>query len=328
MAKRTNYAPSQRLTSVRDLLHSTGGLSVYEIAERLDVNVMTARRYIRALEDLGVPLYDDIGDDGRTKIWRVQPGDRRRSIEMSVVQMIALYLGRAMFEFLDGTGFKEDLDDVFTRLQVTLKSKRFASVRNLERKLVAVDEARFVYDDQIDDVNDILTALIKEEQLRIVYRRGNTRGFNINPYTLLVHRGGLYVVAYSEKHGEVRTFAVDELRSVDWLKGSGFTYPADYDPEKRFAAAFGVVTGPPERVRIRFRDPEVIRRARRRQWHPSQRLRNVKGGAVLTLRVFPSSELQNWILGFGDAAEVLEPEHLRNSVAARIRGAMALYQRA
>jgi len=125
---------------------------------------------------------------------------------MSVVQMIALYLGRAMFEFLDGTGFKEDLDDVFTRLQVTLQSKRFASVRNLERKLVAIHDSRFLYDDQIDDVNDILTALIKEEQLHIVYRRGNTKGFAVDPYTLLVHRGGLYLVAFSHKHGEVRTF--------------------------------------------------------------------------------------------------------------------------
>ncbi len=325
MPKRPNYAPSQRLTSVRDLLHSTGGLSVYEIAERLEVNVMTARRYVRALEDLGVPIYDDIGDDGRTKIWRVQPGDRRRSIEMSVVQMIALYLGRAMFDFLDGTGFKQDLDDVFMRLASTLKNKRFSAVKNLDRKLVAVHEARFLYDDHIDDVNDILTALLKEQQLRVVYRRKNTKAFVIDPYTLVVHNGGLYLVAYSHKHEQVRTFAVDELRDVEWIKGADFNYPADYDPARRFEAAFGVFSGPAERVRIMLRDPEVIRRARRRQWHPSQRLRNVAGGAVLTLKVFPSSGLENWLLGFGAAAEVLEPPALRQRVADRLRAAVALY---
>lgn len=325
MPRRPNYAPSQRLTSVRDLIHSSGGLSVYEIANRLGVNVMTARRYVRALEDLGVPIYDELGDDGKTKIWRIQPGDRRRSIEMSVVQMIALYLGRAMFEFLDGTGFKEDLDDVFTRLSVTLKSKRFAAVRNLERKLVALHEARFLYDDQIDDVNDILTALLKEEQLQVVYRQGNTRAFIIDPYTLLVHRGGLYLVGHSHKHGALRTFAVDELRRVEWLKGASFRYPDGYDPNEHFRGSFGVFTGPAERVRIRLHDPEVIRRARRRQWHPSQRIRNAAGGAILTLMVYPGRALENWILGFGETVEVVEPAHLREAIRHRLSAAAARY---
>lgn len=312
--------------SVRDLLHSTGGLSVYEIAERLEINVMTARRYMRALEDLGVPIYDEIGPDGKTKIWRVQPGDRRRSVEMSVAQMIALYLGRAMFEFLDGTGFKEDLDDVFERLSATLKSKRFTAVRNLERKLVALHEPRFLYDDQIDDVNDILTALLEEQKLRVVYRRKNTRAFEIDPYTLFVHRGGLYLVGHSHKHAEVRTFAVDELRSVEWLRGQSFEYPKDYDPERMFANAFGVFTGDSELVRVRFRDREVCRRAQRRQWHPTQKLRRVRGGLELTMRVCPSRALENWLLGFGDNVEVLAPPSLREAVAERLRTAVAMYE--
>jgi len=69
----------------------------------------------------------------------------------------------------------------------------------------------------------------------------------------------------------------------------------------------------------------VVRRARRR-WHPSQRVCNVAGGAILTLRVHPSAGLENWILGFGAAAEVLEPAHLRRTIATRLRQALQLYE--
>jgi len=46
-----------------------------------------------------------------------------------------------VFDFLEGTGFKEDLDDVFGRLEATLKRKDFLAVRNLDRKIFDVNEA-------------------------------------------------------------------------------------------------------------------------------------------------------------------------------------------
>jgi len=325
MRIRTNYAPSQRLGQVRELLHSTGGLSLYQIADRLEVTTMTARRYLRALEDAGVPIYDELGDDGKTKIWRVHPGDRRRSIEMSVAQMIALYLARGAFGFLDGTGFKEDLDEVFRTLEVTLQSKRFLAVKNLDRKLVSLHEAHFVYDDCIDDVNDIITALIQTEQLRIVYRNRSHKPFVIDPYTLAVHRGGLYLVAYSHKssHQAVRTFAVDELREVERLRGQRFEYPQNFEPARMFEHSFGVFVGEPQLVRLRLLTPDVRQRARRRRYHPSQQLK--KNGRELTMRVYVSAALENWILGFGEKVEVLAPAELRATIAERHRASADLY---
>jgi predicted DNA-binding transcriptional regulator YafY len=40
-----------------------------------------------------------------------------------------------------------------------------------------------------------------------------------------------------------------------------------------------------------------------------------------------TTELTSWVLGFGDQAEVLEPESLREAVAAELSRAAARYQR-
>ena len=50
---------------------------------------------------------------GRRKVWRIMPTARRQTISLSTSQMVALFLSRRVFDFLAGTGFQEDLDDVF-----------------------------------------------------------------------------------------------------------------------------------------------------------------------------------------------------------------------
>ena len=318
------YAPARRLHELTALLNSSGGVTVYDIADRLGTSVRTAIRYLRALERAGEPLSEE--KDGRRKVWRLKASARHESIRLTVGQMIALFLSRRVFDFLAGTGFKEDLDDVFTRLEATLKRKDFLAVRNLDRKVFDVNEAPHIYAERLEDVNDITTALIREERLTVRHDsigKGKT-SFVVEPYTLLIYKKGLYLVANSLHHNAVRTFALDGFRAIDWRRGDRFEYPESYKPSQVSEGAFGLIGGKRERVRIFF-DERVARFVRRRQWHPSQRIRNVDGGIVLTMEVAGSVEVASWVLGFGDKATVLEPATLREQVGAELRRAADKY---
>jgi proteasome accessory factor B len=304
------YSPSRRFEEVRALLNSSGGVTVYEIAERLHISVRTAIRYLRALEDSGERIYDE--KEGHRKVWRLMPSAREGVLSLTTSQMVSLFLSRRVFDFLEGTGFKEDLDEIFHQLEAHLKRKDFVATKNLERKLFDVNEAPFVFEGRIEDVNDIITALIREERLSAVHvsvGRGK-KDFLIDPYTLLVYKKGLYLAGFSHSHQSVRTFGFDGFRRIDWLKGQGFEYPADFSPAQLVEGAFGLFIGPKTRVRILF-DEKVARYVRRRQWHPSQVIEKAANGVVLTLEVRGTVELLSWVLGFGDKAEILEPESLR-----------------
>jgi proteasome accessory factor B len=256
------------------------------------------------------------------------PSARRETITLTTSQMVSLFLSRRVFDFLAGTGFKEDLDEVFDQLEARLKRKDFLAAKNLDRKIHDTNEAPHIYSDRIEHVNEIITALLREDLLRVTHGSvsKNQRSFELEPYTLLVYKKGLYLVGKSRFHQGIRTFSLDEFGEVEWMKGQRFDYPDSYHPSQIGEGAFGLIGGPRTRVRIFF-SQKVGRFVRRRRWHPTQSIRNVEGGIELLLDVSGTTELSSWILGFGDQAEVLEPESLREAVAAELARASKRYAR-
>lgn len=299
-------------------------MSVYDIAERIECSVRTAIRYLDALELAGEPLYEET--IGKRKVWRLMPSARHESITLTTSQMLSLYLSRAAFDFLAGTGFREDLDEVFGKLESTLKRKDFTAVRNLDRKIFDVNEAPHIYEGRIEHVNEMMTGLLREERLRVTH--GSVaqykKPFLLEPLTLVIYKKGLYLAGYSHHHNGLRTFSLDGFRDIDWLRGEKFEYPAGYHPSKLAEGAFGLITGPRTRVRIFF-DDKVSRFVRRRQWHPTQEIKRVPTGIELAMEVSGTVELVSWVLGFGRQAEVLEPDSLREELALELRGAAKRY---
>jgi hypothetical protein len=119
-------------------------------------------------------------------------------------------------------------------------------------------------------------------------------------------------------YGEYRTIS-DTLQRIDdvTVTKTTFTRPADFSPEKFFANALGVMGGTGDhRVVIRF-TAAVAERVREREWHESQEMRDLPGGALeLRLRLGALSEAEQWILSWGAAAEVLAPaERLEAALA-------------
>ena len=241
----TRYAPAARLHQLRTLLDGAEGVSIYDVAERFGVNPRTALRYLQALGRAGEPLYEELV--GKRKVWRLMPTARRQSITLTTAQIVALFLSRRVFDFLAGTGFQEDLDDVFTKLEATLRRRDSAAVRHLDRKVFDVNEARHLYEGRLDDVNDIMTALLREERLRVTHEgvSGGRKTCSCSSRTRCSStRRGLYLSGLSQGHaGEIRTFALDGFREVTWLRGERFEYPEAYRPEPITVGAVGLVRG-------------------------------------------------------------------------------------
>ncbi|MES1171875.1 MAG: transcriptional regulator [Bacteroidota bacterium] len=309
---------------MRALLDSATGASIYDIAERFGVSVRTAQRYLEALRAAGEPLYEETAD--KRKVWRLMPSARRETLTLTTSQMLSLFLSRRVFDFLAGTGFKEDLDDVFARLEATLRRRDFVAARHLDRKIYDVNEAPHIYEGRVEHVNEILTALLREERLQIVHESVDKgrRTALFEPYTLLVYKKGLYLTGFSHAHGQIRTLALDGFRDVSWRRGDSFPYPPDFHPDKLAEGAFGLIKGPPAVARVFFTD-KVARYVTRRLWHASQTFRPVRGGIELTLKVNGTLELASWILSFGDQAEVRAPAELRAAVRDELTRAAARY---
>src|SRR5688572_32833634 len=84
------YQPATRVLAVLEMLQSRGRLSGRELAERLEVDLRTVRRYVTMLQDLGIPVD---GERGRHGGYRLRPGYKLPPLMLSDDEALAVTLG-------------------------------------------------------------------------------------------------------------------------------------------------------------------------------------------------------------------------------------------
>ena len=99
------------------------------------------------------------------------------------------------------------------------------------------------------------------------------------------------------------------------LTGKSFVRPEKFSLERTLRDSFGVHSGQGAfDVAIRF-SSAAASYIREKRWHPSQQLRELKGGAVeLRLRLSSLGEIERWVLGWGGNAVPLRPPELVASI--------------
>ena len=84
------YHPTIRVLTVLELLQARGRLTGPELAERLEVDLRTVRRYVTMLQDLGIPVEAERGRHGG---YRLRPGFRLPPLLFTDDEALAIMLG-------------------------------------------------------------------------------------------------------------------------------------------------------------------------------------------------------------------------------------------
>lgn len=300
------------------------------MARDLGVSRKTIRRYVAKC---GTALVDATG---RSRIEIVRQGSRRlvrlaprtATLPAGTYQVATVQLARTVLRFLGGTVLESGLADVWERCVAALPADQRTRLAHLDRKLVSIAFAEKAYRQHDDTVDILLRALVDQKRLRIDYRgkRGEGRVHPFDPYTLAVHRGGLYLMGYSYAYAKVITLAVERIRRAALL-GEGFAYPAAWDPRRFRRRVFGLVGGEETTVEVAIHDPDTAALIRTRRLGLGERfVRRDDGSTVMRCRVRGTTELASWLLGFGETVEVLSPPALRRAMAARVRATAARYE--
>lgn len=120
---------------------------------------------------------------------------------------------------------------------------------------------------------------------------------------------------------------MERIEAIE-LTGETYTIPADFDANRYFSSAWGIVVeGEEQTVKLEF-SPEIARLMEETIWHPSQVLeKQMDRSVIMTLKVFYTYELVTWILGWGEKVEVLEPAELRKEVLKTAKAMVKIYQK-
>src|SRR5512138_274480 len=84
------YHPTTRVLTVLELLQSHRRLTGLELAQKLEVNVRTLRRYITMLQELGIPI---LAERGRYGAYELVAGFKLPPMMFTNEEAVALAIG-------------------------------------------------------------------------------------------------------------------------------------------------------------------------------------------------------------------------------------------
>lgn len=309
-------------------------LDAASASERFGINVDPARRNLNLL--LAVLPGVEKRRDGRRDVFSFNHeaafgSDRTLDSRPGIAAAISASFGAAFSRVFSGTDYQVQLDGLRARVVDRLTVMRKKLFSNIGRKVVVVCGREEVLTDKQGLLDDVLDGVLKQRRVRMTYRTfdGREKEVTVKPYSLAVYDAHLYMIAAEAQAPHPYRFArILELDVTD----EEFPYPepSEYDPAVLFRDSIGIWAGAePEACRIRVRLSETWTvYARHHRWHESQRItRDLEdGGVELEFRVRPCPEFEQWILRFGEGAEVLEPVALRERIAGRLKAAAGRYE--
>jgi len=131
------------------------------------------------------------------------------------------------------------------------------------------------------------------------------------------HRGSLYLVAWSSRRGEIRTYKMDRIEDVHSTKLPA-AIPEKFDLAEWLEHSFGVFrsnTSQLQTIRIHFAR-EVARYVKESNWHKSQKLTPHDDGSLIAeIRLTDTQEIKRWIMSFGPNVKVLGLEAFVEEIA-------------
>jgi predicted DNA-binding transcriptional regulator YafY len=314
---------------LREIESRRTGVTIHELAAQTKVSTRTIRRDLQALQEAGFAVYDE-GEEAETKRWRLD-GSPFRTIEegLTVADVAALYLSRALVESLSGWPLADELRQAFAKIERALNPRMRAFLSTLPQVLSAKAGPRAADGSQrmVDVTRRLFDATRDRRVIEMRYfsaTSNRAKTYTAEPYRLTLAQGGVYLVAWVPQYDGFRTFAAERIERLS-VGEQTFRKTREL-PADLFGSSLGVFWGEPEHVVVEF-ESGLAPFVRSRVWHPTQRLDELPGGRVrLSLDVSNDWALRSWLLGFGAAALVVEPASLADAIGIELDAGASRYR--
>jgi predicted DNA-binding transcriptional regulator YafY len=200
--------PATRLLGFLELLQGAPSVTGAEAARRLGVDVRTVRRYVRALQELDIPVEGARGTGGG---YRLRPGYRLPPLMLGDDEATAVVVGLVTTQRLGLDGAEPALAKVRRVLPAALRRRAEA----LEGAVGFLDAGGTVAPPG-PALLVLADAARRHRRVCAVYTPagGEPRERELDPFGVVVHGGRWYVSSRDVRSGELRTFRVDRLGDV------------------------------------------------------------------------------------------------------------------
>ena len=307
------------------LQESSDGLALEALADQFGVSKKTIQRDLKKLQKSELLTFQVSRKAHGRKLWQIDESPHTSSA-FKFDEAAAFSLGCRFLAPLKNTDLGEAAKEGLQKIRKQLGQLGTYQICLFSRLLEVFYESTTGwcdYSKQSEIITTLTMACENERETVIRYRSyaaEEEQCYTIHPYALIIQMGTLYVLGFSCKNDEMRTWKLNRISTAECLK-TKFNKLKNFDLDTHRRKGFGVFVfsnKPVEKVRIKV-DGVMARYVQEHNWHETQYIEEQPDGSVIVqFEVVPTQELTNWIMQLGCNAEVLEPESLRQRIASEI----------
>ena len=176
----------------------------------------------------------------------------------------------------------------------------------------------------------VIDALKQNRRIGFSYKSYNrsrpTDGIVLEPYFVKIFKQLWYVIGLNVKDGQVKTYALDRMSSLNLLQET-FDLPEDVNPAEFFKDCFGIITNRNSAKRIVLRvEPTQAKYFRALPLHSSQQEEVHDDYSLFSYTMRITYDLKEEIMSHGASIEVLEPKELKTLIRTELEQALKNYQ--
>ena len=271
-----------------------------------------------------------IGKREGKKYYYENSDDSIDNINISEQDKTAISLAVGVFARFKGTPIYDKFSDAITRIMANSVIRKINSTDT--RKIVQVAEVSA--NSGIEWLETIYNAIVDKKTLTLEYKSfgEKTSVRVISPYMLKEYRNKWYMIAYVHGLSKPDKTLLHKLSRIIDISESLEPYEEgqNFNGSKYFKYTLGVFhkhSEEPIDVKLKLRGKSIIRLFSEDEVHSTQELIPIsEEEAILDMRVYNSPELETFILGYGEAIEVIEPQELKDKILFRLNKCINLYQ--
>jgi predicted DNA-binding transcriptional regulator YafY len=313
--------PTTRVLAVLDLLQAHGRMSGPELARRIGVDARTLRRYVRALEDLGVPVTSERGRHGA---YLLVAGFRLPPMMFTNDEAVALSVGMVAARGLGLADAAPAIASAQSKLARVMPAALTAQVHAIT-DTVSVDLRGATNVPASNAALGVLAAAARAQQrTRLAYRSagGEDTLRDVDPYGLAFYFGAWYAVGWCHLRRDLRSFRLDRVRSVAALPAS-FRRPDGFDALARLRESVALLPRAHAIAVLLECDFDAARQA-----FPSEfgLIEPAEGGVLLRTSADDLDWFARRLAGLRFGFRIRAPEALHDALAAHVdtlRGRLA-----
>jgi predicted DNA-binding transcriptional regulator YafY len=302
--------PTARLLDLLELLQTKTLTTGTEIADRLRIDRRTVRRYVAALQELGIPIEGQRGVGGG---YRIRPGYRLPPLMLDDDEAVVIALGVLAAGRLGLAGSNESAEGALAKIHRVLPEGLRRRVEALEATLDFTTAAPVGAPVAGETVLLLADAIRRRRRLRIAYRSyaGEATRRELSPHGLVVHSGRWYLAAHDHGRDDLRTFRVDRMRRAVLLPAPAISPPDGFEAVAYISRSLART---PWAHEVEVLLDLALEDALRRLPATLAELSEVEGGTLLRMRVGSLDWTARILAGLGCGFTVRAPDELRVSV--------------